>query len=100
MKKTIFLFLVGTLLFSCTENKRAKSWGGSETIYLPENTKLVNVTWKSDDLWILTQPMEPGDEPKNYRFKEKSSWGVLEGTIIIKEVKKEYKKEKYPWENK
>lgn len=76
-------------LISCTENSRAKNWGGSETIYLPKNRKLVNVTWKEDELWYLTAPMSKEDKPQTHKFQEKSSWGVMEGTITIIESKDE-----------
>ncbi len=63
------------MLIGCTENSRAKSFGGTATLNLPPNQKLVVVTWKDDDLWYLTRPMKDNETPETYAFQEKSSWG-------------------------
>jgi len=70
---------------SCTENTRAKRWGGSMTVTLDSHQKLVNVTWKDSHMWILTRPMRVGETNEVYTFKEKSTYGVMEGTITIVE---------------
>lgn len=81
MKKFLILSAVAILtLASCTDNQRARSFGGTETIDIPEGRILVNCTWKQDDLWILTKDTTTG---KMY-FNEKSSWGVMEGQINFK----------------
>lgn len=81
--KTNYYLLVGLLLtIGCTENQRAKNYGFSETIELPPNCKFLNATWKEDDLWIIYKDTVSG---LSY-CKEKSSWGILEGQIIIKEA--------------
>jgi hypothetical protein len=86
--KNLMLFLtISLVLFSCTENQRARSFGGDETIILEDNKKLVNVTWKQDNLWILTRKMTTEDTMMTYKFQEKSSYGMLEGNIKIIEVK-------------
>lgn len=79
------LILLATLLASCTDNKMARSYGGTETIELPQHRQLVNVTWKETDLWILTKQMDSSHIPVTYSLKEKSSFGILQGEIIIKE---------------
>lgn len=76
------------VLSSCTEHQRARGLGGSSTVRLPPGQKLVNVTWKTDDLWILMRHMHPGEAPEEYAFKESSSWGMLEGVVIIQEQAK------------
>lgn len=86
MKKVIILILC-TLTLSCTENQRAKEYGGTAKITLPPNKKLINVTWKETNLWYLTRPMTPSDSAETYTFQEESSYGIWEGTYIIKEVK-------------
>lgn len=97
MKKTngvILMFLgiitviavILPLTVSCTENQRAKAWGGNMTINLEPNQKLVNVTWKDADMWILTRPMRAGEINETYKFGEKSTFGMLEGTITIVET--------------
>ena len=74
------------LLSSCTENERARSFGGTQTVDLPANTKLVNVTWKDDyNMWILTRPMRENETPETHTFSEKSNFGVMDGTVIFNE---------------
>lgn len=81
MKKTLIIAAVAiAFLASCTDNQRARQFGGTETVDIPEGRILVNCTWKQDDLWILTKDTTTG---KMY-FNEKSSFGVLEGEINFK----------------
>jgi hypothetical protein len=54
---------------------------------LPSGQKLVIVTWKDDNLWVLTKPMTEKDVAETYTFQEESSFGILEGTYIITEKK-------------
>lgn len=81
--KIIVLLVVIGLGCSCTQNIRAKHWGGKATEVLPSGQKLVTVTWKDADLWILTRPMKSGESAETYNFKESSTWGVLNGTVTI-----------------
>jgi hypothetical protein len=81
MKRKLFTFmLLSTVLFSCTENSRARNWGGTEHLDLNSNEVLINMTWKENNLWVLTQDTITGTK----YFREHSSWGVVEGEIIIK----------------
>lgn len=80
MKKTITIIGLLLLVTSCTENSRARNWGGSETLELKEGEILQNMTWKNDDLWIQTIDTTTGV----CYFRESSSWGVWEGEITIK----------------
>jgi hypothetical protein len=86
MKKLLFL-LICILTLSCTENIRSKKFGGSMTIQLQPNEKLVNLTWKQSDLWVLTRPMKKEESPEVYKFTEKSGYGILQGDITIIENK-------------
>lgn len=80
----VLLVLILTLfLASCTSNERARLYGGTERITLDSGQRLVNVTWKDTDLWILTR--KDSSKPTTYSFKEKSSFGAMEGEIIIEE---------------
>jgi len=56
-------------------------------MYLEKGQKLVMVTWKEEDLWILTRPMKSTDTTETYTFSEESSFGVWEGTYTIYEVR-------------
>lgn len=79
------LMLLSLTLFQCTSNQRAKKWGGSYTIELKPGQKLVEATWKGDDLWYLTRERREGEYAETFYFKEDSSWGVLEGVVTFKE---------------
>ena len=63
----------------------AKRIGGSAHITLPPNHKLVTLTWKQDALWVLYRPFREGEKPEYYVYKEDSKFGLIEGTVIIKE---------------
>jgi len=69
------------LLSNCTENSRAKSFGGTMTVELPPQTKLVTATWKETELWYLYRPMRQGETPETSVFQENSSFGMWEGTV-------------------
>jgi len=89
MKQFLFItMMLGLILMtSCTENERAKNFGGTQTIELPAGEKLIEATWKGDQLWYLTRPMGEGETPETYKFHEKSNWGVMEGDVIFIESK-------------
>ena len=85
MKK--ILIIVGLVLVSCTENARVKHFGGTGEIDLPEGRKLVNLTWKENQIWYLTKKMRSNDIAETYQFQEESGYGMVEGTYIIREHK-------------
>lgn len=93
MKKFgISLMVIAVLIFvsivtSCTKNQRVKQFGGKATIELPVGQKLVHCTWKDANLWYLTRPMKEGETAETYTFQEKSNFGMVEGTYLIKERK-------------
>jgi hypothetical protein len=85
MKKTlsiiIIAFTIMTLLYGCTEQQRARSFGGTETIELNPGQRLVNITWKETELWILTK--KDTTKPTTYSFKQKTLYGNIEGEVIV-----------------
>lgn len=87
----IIMILLSIMFASCTDNQRARSYGGTETIKLKPGEKLLTATWKGEkgaaDLWYLTEPMDSSYIPKTKSFKEHSDFGVLEGTVIFIETK-------------
>lgn len=88
--RKIFTILLICALFvfsSCTKNERVRMWGGEMTINIPTSQKLVNVTWKETEVWVLTRPMRPDETPETYSFYEKSPWGLMEGEIKLIESK-------------
>lgn len=76
------------LLSGCNDNTRTRVYGGTTDINLEPNTKLVNVTWKNNNIWVLTRPMDNNDIPVDSEFKEYSNFGVFNGTIRLHESKK------------
>lgn len=83
-----FIFATVLLFSSCTENQRAKNYGGTMKIHLPAGQKLETITFKGEaDVWYLTRPMLPTDSAVVHTFKEESSFGVMSGTILIYETK-------------
>jgi len=80
MKKLMMILVAMVVMSSCTENARARHFGGTETLALKPNEVVLNVTWKDSHMWICTQDTIT----RVVYFREKSSWGVMEGTVIIK----------------
>jgi hypothetical protein len=82
------LSLVAFFATACTQQQRAKEWGGTVNISLESNSKLVNATWKESHLWLLTRKVTEADKAETFVFEEKSTWGVLQGKVIIVETKR------------
>lgn len=85
MKKLLLIAMTALLLTSCTENIRVKQFGGSGKITLDKGLKLEMITWKDNQLWVLTSDRPDSVAPKSYKFAEKSSFGVMEGVYLIDE---------------
>ena len=87
MKKflVVLVILASVALTGCTENIRAKKFGGTATVNLPCNKKLFDVTWKGDNLWYAIRDMKTGEQPEVINFIEDSSWGIAEGVVIFRE---------------
>lgn len=85
--KKVGLLLIGVSLMlligvSCTSNQRAKAWGGTMKHEISPDQEFVNITWKGEELWILTKKRTK-IEKETYYFNEKSSFGMVEGTVIL-----------------
>ena len=87
LKHLLRLALVTALLVptSCTKQSRARNWGRSSTIKVEAGQKIINVTWKEDDLWVWTRDMKADERPEISYLREYSSYGVLEGKIELVE---------------
>ena len=97
MKKIMLIVLAATalLLCGCGQNPNddvkssgsvvAKKVGGTANIVLPPKQKLVSVTWKRDNMWILYRPFRSGEFAEEYTYREDSVFGVMETTLRIKE---------------
>lgn len=50
MKKIFMVAITLLALTSCTDNARAKRFGGTETVDLQPNERFINATWKETSL--------------------------------------------------
>ena len=78
------------LALAACDTTIAKRLGGTMTVELEQDQKLVNCSWKSgknqgDSLWLLTRVRKEGEQPETYKYSEKSTLGILEGTVTIVE---------------
>ena len=88
MKNLILIACLALGVSACTDNNSAKNFGGTQTINLEKDRKLINVTWKEpSSLWILTRERHEDEPVDSYTFKEKSSLGLVEGKVILNETK-------------
>jgi hypothetical protein len=92
MIKNIFkaTAILAILSLTACENEMAKFFGGTMTVELEKDQKLVNASWKSSgksssSLWLLSRVRKDNEQPETYKYIEKSTYGVLEGTVIIQE---------------
>lgn len=83
----ILMVVVLMSLLGCTQNERARSWGGTATVKLVPGRKLVTMTWKNSELWILTKQMPQTESPETYEFIESSNWGMVEGKVVVVETR-------------
>ncbi len=85
MKRTLLALAVIGLLATtgCTDNFRAKHLGGTMTVQVPANNKLVVATWKDHELWYLYRPMRTNEVAETSTFQEKSSLGMVEGKVVF-----------------
>ena len=84
--RKIIPILFGVLmlcLVGCTQQQRARKFGGDVNIKLPKGQELMEATWKGDCLFYLTRPMSDGYVPVTKVFQESSSWGVMESTVYF-----------------
>lgn len=86
--KTVLLLSFFTLA-SC-DNVMVKKFGGTMTVEIEKDQKLVNCSWKSSketgtSLWLLTRVRKEGEQPDTFKYFEKSTLGVFEGTVTIVE---------------
>lgn len=80
----VIVMLVGGSI-GCTQQSRARQFGGDMTITLPVGEKLETATWKDTDLFYLTRPMRVGETPETHKFRESSSLGVWQSTVTFVE---------------
>ena len=95
----VVIIILMIILFSCSRNfseqSLTKSFGGTTSVELDPNRKLINIAWNNGSLWYLVRPMRPDEEAETYVFREQDVWGMLEGSVTLIEQKlseDEYKK--------
>lgn len=66
--------------FISCENTLTRRFGGEMEYQLKPNEVFINITWKDENLWVVTQDTVTG----LYYFREKSKYGGFEGSIVIK----------------
>lgn len=81
MKNIITIVLIA-MMCSCTEQESARNYGGKASIELKEGERVQNVTWKGDDLWILTK-IDNTKAASTYTLQESSSYGIWNGQVTI-----------------
>lgn len=84
---TVVLLISGTALgyiFIGGKNA-ARRFGMTTHIVVKADQKLINVTWKDSNLWILTRPMHFDEKAETYKFTESSNLGLIEGKVLIEE---------------
>lgn len=79
--------ILGSALFiiGCTENQRARKFGGTMTLDIEKGRKVITVSFKEADLWVLTREARADEKPEELHLTEKSNFGLMEGKIILKE---------------
>jgi hypothetical protein len=82
----IFLSLFSILFLAhCTENERAKKYGGTMNVDLPPNTKFISATWKEDELWYIYRNRKNDEPPETFTMKEDSRFGIIQGKVNFTE---------------
>lgn len=86
-KMIIGLILISGVIILTAEscNYFTRNFGGTLEYEVPAGEKVVNVTWKDSDIWVLTRKMQPNEKPDTLRFSESSTFGVFEGDVILYE---------------
>ena len=87
--KVLLLALITMLAISaCTENQRARSFGGTLKVQVEPGYKVTMATWKGEDLFYMMEEMEPTYVPKKKVLKEDATWGVIESKVVFIESRK------------
>lgn len=69
MKKLFLILLLAVVTISCTDNARARKFGGTV------------------DLWYIVKDMPVDYVPQKVEFTESSNLGIMNGKIIFVESK-------------
>lgn len=84
MKKLLMLSLALIAMLaisSCTQNQRARNFGGTMEIKVKPGYKVTMATWKNDDLFYMMEKMDSSYIPTEKILVEDASFGVLETKV-------------------
>lgn len=81
----IFAIIAISFCGSCTPNQLAREYGGTVKVKVEPGYKVTSATWKGQDLFYFVEPMEEDYTPKEKKFIESSSFGIIESTVIFTE---------------
>jgi len=93
MKKLFFIFgfvmilIITVVSLNSCDQSITRTMGGITKIELEHGERLIEVTWKDDNIWYLVEPMDSDYVPKTKTFKESSRIGMLKGKVIFYEKK-------------
>lgn len=95
MKKRTLIFwgiiIVGiaymAFVFIFPENKRTVLFGGTMEIKVEPGQKVMIATFKGNNLFYMTEPMDSGYIPKIKTLHEKSGRGIIESKVKFIERK-------------
>lgn len=89
MKKFLVTVIVSIVIvfsfLSCTENQRARTFGGTAIVNVEPGKKVIMATWKNEDLFYLVEDMDSDYVPHEKTLIESSSFGVIESKVVFKE---------------
>jgi hypothetical protein len=85
MKKRTLIFwgiiIVAIAYIIFPENKRTILFGGTMEIKVEPGQKVMIATFKGNNLFYMTEPMDSGYIPKTKILHEKSGRGILESKV-------------------
>lgn len=89
MKKRTLIFLgiiivaiaYMAFVFIFPENKRTVLFGGTMEIKVEPGQKVMIATFKGNNLFYMTEPMDSGYIPKTKTLHEKSGRGIIESEV-------------------
>ena len=83
MKKIILILTVICMAFVSCNQYNTRNFGGKTIINLKPGEKLIEATWKDNNLWYLVEPIDSDYVPKIKTFKESSTMGIMEGEVTF-----------------
>lgn len=83
------VLIIGSILkwYFLPENRTTRIFGGTMEINVEPGEKVLMATFKGDNLFYLTEPMDSNYVPKIKILREKSVMGILESKVKFIESK-------------